>query len=252
MTARGAKEAVSVSDSHYPGNEADRPRLLAPPVTGVVLWWCPLVADDDTLPRLASWLSPEEHARASRFGRPFLARRYIVGRAALRFVLAGRLGTQPAAVPIEHDSRGRPRIAIEGTPDFNVTNTGDAAMFGLVEQPNARIGVDLEPIDRHVNDAGLSRRVCTAAERQSLDALGDEARRHAFLRLWTCKEAMCKATGEGFAAPFDEIDVAREPELALIGGPPPYRPGAWTLLDASVPEGFVGTVALWLRGDESR
>jgi phosphopantetheinyl transferase len=236
---------VSVSDSDYPGNDAAAPRPLPSPVAGVALWWCALVADDEAAHELGSWLSAEERARAARFGKPILARRYAIGRAALRYVLGARLGVAPRAVPIERDARGRPRLPDAGTPDFNVTHTADAAMFGLVEAGGVRIGVDLERASRNVNDAGLARRVCTARERESLAALDDDARRHAFLRLWTCKEAMSKATGDALAAPFRHLDVARDPDLALVAGPPPYVPRAWALHAVEVPDGYIGTVALW-------
>ena len=118
-------------------------------------------------------------------------------------------------------------------------------MFGLVESRGVRIGVDLERASRNVNDVGVARRVCTVHEREALAALDEDARRLAFLRLWTCKEAMSKATGDALAAPFRRLDVAREPNLALIAGPPPYVPREWALHSIKVPEGFIGTVALW-------
>ena len=243
--ARNRKKVVSVSDSDYPGNEAAAPRPLPSPGAGAALWWCPLVAEDEAERALANWLSAEERARAARFGKPILARRYTIGRAALRFVLAARLDVAPHAVPIERDHRGRPRLSGTHSIDFNVTHTGDAAMFGLVEARGVRIGVDLERASRNVNDAGLARRVCTSREREALARLDEHARRLAFLRLWTCKEAMSKATGDALAAPFRHLDVAREPDLALVAGPPPYTPREWALHAVEVPDGFIGTVALW-------
>jgi 4'-phosphopantetheinyl transferase len=160
-------------------------------------------------------------------------------------VLGARLGTSPSAVRIVRDPRGRPHLADAAAPDFNVTHTGDAAMFGIVERPRMRIGVDLERASRSIDALGLARRVCTPRERETLAALDDEPRRLAFLRLWTCKEAMSKATGDALAAPFRHLDVAREPDLALVAGPPPYTPRAWTLHSIAVPDGFIGTVALW-------
>jgi 4'-phosphopantetheinyl transferase len=236
---------VSVSDSDYPGNEAEVPRPLPSPAAGVALWSCPLVADDKTVRELTNWLSAEERARVARFGKPILARRYTIGRAALRFVLAARLAVAPHAVPIVCDQRGRPRLPDAPSVDFNVTHTGDAAMFGLVESRGVRIGVDLECASRNVNHVGLARRVCTSREREALAPLDEHARRLAFLRLWTCKEAMSKATGDALAAPFRHLDVAREPDFALVAGPPPYTPREWALHSVRVPDGFIGTVALW-------
>ena len=234
-----------MSDSDYPGNAADAPRPLTAPGPGIALWWCPLAADDETVRELTTWLSSEERARAARFGKPVLAQRYTIGRAALRFLLASRLRTSPRAVRIERDARGRPHLSEAPAIDFNVTHTGDAAMFALVEAGGVRIGVDLERASRDVNANGLARRVCTSREREALATLDEHARRLAFLRLWTCKEAMSKATGDALAAPFRHLDVAREPDIALVAGPPPYTPRDWTLNAVEVPDGFIGTVALW-------
>jgi 4'-phosphopantetheinyl transferase len=192
-------------------------------------------------------LSPEEHARAARFGTPILAHRYVLGRAGLRHVLGARLGVRAVDVKIARDARGRPYLDGEATIDFNVTHTGDAALFGLTERPGVRIGVDVERTSRDVDALGLARRVCTPGEREVLAALDDQPRRLAFLRLWTCKEAMSKATGDALGAPFRRIGVDREPDLRLTSGPAPYYPNDWALYSAGAPEGFIGTVALWQR-----
>jgi len=56
---------------------------------------------------------------------------------------------------------------------------------------------------------------------------------------------MSKATGDALSAPFRNLDVSVEDRLALVSGPPPYVPAAWSLHPAAVPEGFLATVAIW-------
>lgn len=74
----------------------------------------------------------------------------------------------------------------------------------------------------------------------------DEAtRRRIFLRLWTCKEAMSKATGDALSAPFRDIDVALDPGPRLVAGPAPYASDRWRLLSVDVPAGLVATLAIW-------
>ena len=82
-------------------------------------------------------------------------------------------------------------------------------------------------------------------EQAALASLAPDQRRRALLRLWTCKEAMSKATGDALSAPFRGISIAVNGDLRLNGGPPPYAPGAWRLLAIAVPGGFLATVALW-------
>jgi 4'-phosphopantetheinyl transferase len=227
-----------------------RPRELPNVADGVSLWWCDLELPAEALPRLAATLSPGEHARAARFGRDSLRARWIAGRASLRVVLGGTLDAAPHAVAIARGARGRPQLAGgDADIDFNVSHTAGVALIGVLRRRGraVRIGVDVERADRDVAAERLARRVLTVDERADLEAHAPADRSRRFLRYWTCKEAMSKATGDGLSAPFRRIDVGLSPGLALREGPEPYRPGRWTLVAASVPDGFIATVALWDR-----
>jgi 4'-phosphopantetheinyl transferase len=237
-------DVTSLSDFPYPGNEG-APRPLPFDVADVGLWWCSTrVADDAAFADLQAWLAPAEHARAARYGTAALARRYMAGRAALRYVLGGLLGLAPQRVPIERGTRGRPQLAGIPGVDFNVSNTRDIVLIGVARRAGTRIGVDVEHGGRDVRDRGLARKFCTPRERALLEGLDDEAHRHRFLRLWTCKEAMSKATGDALGAPLRRLDVELEP-LRLAEGPSPYTAEDWTLLAPAVPADYVATVALW-------
>jgi 4'-phosphopantetheinyl transferase len=234
---------VSVDDFTDPGNPEHAPVELASPVHGVSAWWVQLAANEDEVARLATWLASEEHARAARYGRPELAQRYIVGRASLRWVLGRTLGIAPAAVPIQRDARGRPYLNGDFGIDFNVSNTEGVALIGITRE--GRIGVDIEHSGRRVRVDGLARKLLTPAERATLAPLSEPERRARFLRYWTCKEAMSKATGDGLAAPFREMEVEIGSGIGLIKGPPPYAPKGWRLYGVDVAAGFIATTALW-------
>lgn len=191
-------------------------------------------------------LSAAETARAARFGRSDLRDRYIVGRATLRLLLALRLGLPPGEVPIERGIRGRPHVANAPGLDFNVSHTRGVALIGIAHGP--RIGVDIEHGDRVVNVEGVARKFMSAREREALASMAPDDRRRALLRLWTCKEAMSKATGDALAAPFRRMDVVTGPAVRLSDGPPPYLPDRWRLYAVAVPGGFIATVALWHDG----
>jgi 4'-phosphopantetheinyl transferase len=193
------------------------------------------------------WLSPTEHARAARFGTDLLRQRWIAGRATLRFLLGSALGIEPGVVQLRHGPRGRPEIAGTGAPDFNVSHTGDTALIGIGVRLGAgeRIGVDIERADRSVNADGLARKFLGERERAALAPLDADARRLCFLRLWTCKEAMSKATGDALSAPFRELEVAFDEGPRLVAGPDPYTPERWQLHAIGVPEDLIATVAIW-------
>ena len=253
----------SLDENPRPGNSA--PHVLDPvaagaaaadiaalpgPAPGVALWWCALDAPSPSPEALAALLSDAERARADRFGTAALRERYIVGRASLRRVLGATLGLAPADVPIVRGERGRPQLgeaASDGATelDFNISHSAGAAMIGIAS--DARIGVDIERRDRIVNVAGLARKFLTAAERAQLAGLDADAARCRVLELWTCKEAMSKATGDALSAPFAALTVDLAGGPRLCDGPAPYLPARWELRSAAAPEAFFATVALWRR-----
>ena len=100
----------------------------------------------------------------------------------------------------ERDDQGKPRVA-PGLPplSFSLTHCRGLAACA-VASAEMEIGVDAEPLDRRVEPLRLARRFFASQEADALAALADdEARRGAFLRLWTLKEATVKALGTGIA-----------------------------------------------------
>ena len=219
------------------------PVRLAAPSGTTLLWWCSLAYAPGNA-HLSDWLSDNERARMLRFGSDTLRTRYLMGRASLRWVLAQTIGVAPEAVMIERGRRGRPQLAEMTDIDFNVSHTAEVALIGVSRE--ARIGVDIERADRVIQSSGLARKFLTDRERAALPA-SDDAIRRQILRLWTCKEALAKATGDAMSAPFGRLDIATDPALQLVGGPPPYHPRDFALVAAAVPDEYLATVALWRR-----
>jgi 4'-phosphopantetheinyl transferase len=228
---------VSVDDFPLPGN------AIASPVAGIALWCAPLAATDEAFAHMAACLSPAEKARAARFGRDDLRRRYIIGRSLLRALLGRTLALSPAAVPIVRGPRGRPQLDGIAGIDFNVSHTRDMSLAGIARA--GRIGVDIERADREVDADRLARRVLAARERDAIAQLDADERRRRFLRYWTCKEAMSKATGDGIAAPFRRLEVTLDASPRLVAGPSPYEPEHWRLYAIDPQAGYFGTLAVW-------
>ena len=235
-------DAVSLDEPADLGNRSE-PIELQPPCAGVAIWMCGLTRSDGETRDLAALLSPAEHARAARFGRAELRDHYIVGRATLRILLGSRLGRAPGEVELRRGTRGRPYVEGSETLDFNVSHTDGVAIFGFAN--HGRIGVDVEHGERKLNIEGIARKFMTDDEQSALARLAPDGRRRALLRLWTCKEAMSKATGDAMSAPFRRISIDIRRELRLVAGPPPYTPGAWRLLPIAIVGGYLATVALW-------
>ena len=228
--------------SHAAGEDASVV-ALGPSLPGVALWLCPLDRGDVSVLSL----SAQERSRAARFGTDALRRRWIAGRATLRSLLAQTLEVDPSAVPLRRGVRGRPELDGEYGVDFNVSHTGATALIAIATgtRDGTRIGIDIEREDRRVNADGLARKFLTERERAEIAPLASDVRRQRFLRLWTCKEAMSKATGDALSAPFRHIDVMLDGAPRLAGGPAPYTPAEWQLIAAATPPGLIATLAIW-------
>ena len=227
---------------------------LAAPAPGMALWLCHLDRASADVAALSLLLSAQEHARAERFGTALLRRRWIAGRATLRSLLAETLRIDPAAVRLRRGVRGRPELDGEYAVDFNVSHTGDTALIAIATgtQDGTRIGIDIEREDRRVSADGLARKFLTERERAEIAPLASDVRRQRFLRLWTCKEAMSKATGDELSAPFRHMDVTLDGDPRLVAGPPPYTPAAWQLVAAATPPDLIATLAIWRQPQQKR
>ncbi len=247
--ARGFGESADLSlDENRPGGNAPgaaAPQIvpLAAPLPGIELWWCTLDVSASRLRACGAALSDAERARAQRFGHERLRDRYVIGRGCLRAILGRALGVAPADVPIVRGERGRPQLAGDAALDFNISHTGNVALVGTLR--GARIGVDVERLDRTINVAGIARKFLSGDERRAIASLERDAARRSVLALWTCKEAMSKATGDALSAPFAALDVDLWRGPTLRDGPGKYRPHRWSLHAAAVPADHVATVAVW-------
>lgn len=113
----------------------------------------------------------------------------------LRAALAPLMGLPGQALVFDREAKGRPFLRHEQAPDFNLSDTIGGTLIAVTN--SGRIGIDLERVDRRPPVERLAARWFSREESIALLALGQEEARTAFLRLWTAKEASCKATGTG-------------------------------------------------------
>ena len=221
---------------------APTPIAIASPLSEISLWWISLSPTVDCR-LLAAELSDAERERMQRFATDVLRDRYLIGRISLRRLLGRTLGVEPAAVPLERGPRGRPQLTGIRDIDFNVSHTTDVALIAIAR--HVKVGVDVERADRSIHSLGIARKFLTERERAVLPASDPDGARRRILRLWTCKEALSKATGDALSAPFRRLDIEIEPSLRLADGPAPYDPRDFTLLAADVPASHFATIAVW-------
>ncbi len=168
----------------------------------VVRW----VACDVVPDRWLAALDRAEQGRAGRFH--FAADRasYIAAHALGRHMLAmagglpaadWRFCAGPFGKPEVDPGLGRPSLR------FNLSHT--RGMAACIVAHDMEVGVDVEALDRRNDGLAIADRFFRPEEACLIDGP------RAFLRLWTLKESVMKATGEGFHLPLDAYAVTLEP-----------------------------------------
>lgn len=204
------------------------PGNVAPPA--VELWLVALDLDDDALVAARRLLTPAERARADR-GVPEVRRRRIALRAALRTVTGAALRVTAALVPLRSGPHGRPDL---GVPGLDVSASASWPLGLIALGRGLRVGVDLERVapwsESTTGEGWLS-----DAEVDGLRAQPPAARARAAAQLWTCKEAVLKATGAGLTRPPVSVPVDPDRPWGEVAG--------WTVSPVVVPPGHVATLA---------
>lgn len=153
-------------------------------------------------------LDAQEQARHARFLCQRTARTYAHAHTLKRCLLSRH---HPLHAPLswrfESGPAGKPALQPPAPCHFNLSHSGDAIAVAVAGQP---VGLDIESHRVLSDGLAIAQRVFHPRERLWLQAQPDFTA--AFYRLWTLKEALLKATGEGFTqAPealcWDELDA---------------------------------------------
>ncbi len=113
---------------------------------------------------------------------------------------------QMADVALDRTAHGKPFFDPARDMDFNLSHSGDYALVALAQEQS--IGVDLEHCGRQRSVLALAQRFFCAREFAALAALPEGRQPLAFVRLWTCKEAVLKALGRGIAFGLHRLEFA--------------------------------------------
>lgn len=167
------------------------------------------LADETVRERCLSLLSPTERARHDRLA--VAARRFelAAAHALVRLALAAVTGAPAHEWKVRRDSMGRPLV--EGPVDgMRVSVTHTPGLVACLVAHGREVGVDAEQVSPRVPYMRIAEQVFSSAELAHLRSLDDRARIDRFFLLWSVKEALAKARGEGLVAPLDRIDVHLE------------------------------------------
>jgi 4'-phosphopantetheinyl transferase len=211
------------------------------PVVDLVL--APLDVGPSSVAALSRLLVHEEIDRARHFVRPLHASRFVVARAALRITLGRALQCPPREVPLHRSPcsgcggpHGKPRVAGRQL-GFNLAHSADLAAIALSTEHE--VGVDVERVRAGFPYEAIADQFLHAQEGAHVRAVAPSRRSRAFLEIWTRKEAVVKATGEGLGRSFDTFSVLRSHGvLTLANG------STWTVAAVDAGPAYVGAIAL--------
>ena len=191
-------------------------------------------------------LSTEERATAAGYLFPRDRARYIAARVFLRTVLAAHLGIGPDAVRLVRGPTGKPMLggcSAAADVRFNLSHSKGCAVCAVARR--REVGADVERVRPFRDRARIVERLLSPGELDAYRALAPEVRDAALLRVWTCKEAYLKATGEGLTRPLREVEVVLDPRrpaaLLAVGGSREVA-GHWTMSEVTPAPGFTCVV----------
>jgi 4'-phosphopantetheinyl transferase len=202
------------------------------------------------LPWLPTVLSPDERDRAGRLQFDHLRTEFCTCRGLLRLLLE-RYGAGPAAaVSFVYTRQGKPALGpgqAHAQVEFNLAHSGGHAVFAFAR--GVAVGVDVET-EREIEVDRLADAVLTSEEKAHYRSLPVGCRGRAFFGIWTRKEAVIKATGEGLGRRLDSFAVTTPcgpARFVQIDGAPGGVTG-WWLADLTMEVGCPAAVA-WPGGN---
>ncbi|QCK84381.1 4'-phosphopantetheinyl transferase superfamily protein [Phreatobacter aquaticus] len=203
------------------------------------------VAAVDRLPTDWHDLEPFEYERIARLMRADDRAAYAMAHGLLRRLISGVTGLAAADIRLAYRPGGQPFLA--GAPEgFGISLSHSRDVVAVAVGRGVVVGIDVERPRDLAQDSSLLSSVLSPAERITLDAVDPTRREALFLRYWTLKEAILKATGEGItrralqSLSLAHIALAEESlPRAEIGG----LPGTWHLAGGEI-DGGVWSLAV--------
>ena len=183
------------------------------------MWW---VDPQQVGAAFAALLDPAERERLERLHRSADQLRYAAAHGLVRLVVGAQLGCSPGEVEIVArcarcgGTHGKPQLRdAAGRVAFSLAHAGRRAVVAVTA--GTPVGVDVEEVTRGFTaDEPLVRSALCGREAETLARLPAVQRAAAFLRYWTRKEAILKATGDGLTVAPAALEVSGPHELPRL------------------------------------
>jgi 4'-phosphopantetheinyl transferase len=213
---------------------------VIPSVESISVVWLNLDAPHSEVEELRTVLSVPEGQRVSQYTSDTQRRRAIVRMARRRQILASVYDTDPNDIVFAFSERGKPSVVRDAGPQLSISSShrGDVGVFAFVR--DRAIGVDVETISELPETVQFVDVVTSDFENSCVERLPQYEQAATMLRLWTRKEALLKATGQGIGAGMKHITVPLEKAAHGLAFQPVSEGPSWLLYELECPRPELG------------
>jgi len=151
-------------------------------------------------------LSYDEKNQAEKFINVTLKNRYIISHGLLRHLLSFCTIIKPQDIQYSTNQFGKPFLKNDKyRVQFNISHSKDYAVYIIAL--DYKIGIDIEWKDNTLNFQELIEFLLSPTEIIIFNKLDPETQFHMFYDIWTKKEAIIKAIGQGLSYPLKTIEI---------------------------------------------
>lgn len=177
----------------------DRVPLPAHAEPPAPLWLIDLTeVSREQVERFTALLDPAERKKGERFATADRRLQHVVAHGLKRLTLGHLTGERPDRLRFALGDFGKPYLTDHPDHHFSLSHCDGLVGIAVARRP---VGLDLEPLDRPIDDRLAARFLQEARP----DRIDDR------IRLWTLKEAYLKATGAGLNTPLEDVRVSLDP-----------------------------------------
>lgn len=162
--------------------------------------------------RLLSQLPTEEQSRIKRYRRDADRYRGLAAGLLPRLLIAHQSGQPLSAIRFQRSAAGKPFYPLDPGFHFNLSHSGRYIALAVGPSP---VGVDVEQLRQNMDWEAIAKRYFADDEQRWLAGFDQAERKRRFIALWTRKESLLKATGEGVAGGLSAFSAIAEDDAEI-------------------------------------
>ena len=222
-------------------------------VNRVFIFIVNLASDMSDISKSTHWeyLSVKEKIQANNYYTKSLSDKYVISHGILRHILGYYTKQYPQDIEFIHNQYGKPLLK-NSNIHFNMSHSHNIVSYIIAS--NYMVGIDIERHDNNLNIPELSSLVLTMEESRYLSGLNSKEKFELFYHLWTKKESLIKANGQGLTYPINTIEA-----MSVSSGETIFltneknalqQEQEWYYYELETPKNYSGAIAIENKIDE--